>query len=141
MKNDPINPPHYRGHPSGRQCIEFSEKMSFCLGNAFKYVWRCGEKGDALEDLRKAEWYLKREMELRKPMKIRRWLFGLDLQLPQYTPSHEAYVMLTKEDRHDGTFACLLGDIIGASDNAYGLEELSLALRCLRELILVEQTK
>jgi hypothetical protein len=36
--------------------------MSFNLGNAVKYIWRAGEKGDYLEDLRKAEWYIKREI-------------------------------------------------------------------------------
>jgi hypothetical protein len=36
--------------------------MNFCLGNAVKYIWRAGEKGDAVEDLRKARWYLDREI-------------------------------------------------------------------------------
>jgi hypothetical protein len=36
--------------------------MSFCLGNAVKYIWRAGLKGDAAEDLRKAAWYLQREI-------------------------------------------------------------------------------
>ena len=36
--------------------------MNFCLGNAMKYIWRAGEKGDAIEDLQKAMWYLDREI-------------------------------------------------------------------------------
>ena len=56
---DPTNPGHYKGHPSGVECIEISERLPFCEGNAVKYLWRYRDKG-GLEDLRKAEWYLKR---------------------------------------------------------------------------------
>lgn len=61
--NDAINPEHYRKHPSGIECIDVTQHMSFCLGNAVKYVWRAGLNGDAQEDLRKAIWYLNREIE------------------------------------------------------------------------------
>jgi Protein of unknwon function (DUF3310) len=60
---DAINPPHYQAHPSGIQCIEITEHMNFCLGNAIKYIWRAGLKNNAIEDLRKARWYLDREIE------------------------------------------------------------------------------
>lgn len=63
---DPVNhPPHYKKHPSGVECITVTEHFNFCLGNAVKYIWRAGEKGDAIEDLRKAVWYLNREIERR----------------------------------------------------------------------------
>jgi len=60
---DAINPSHYKSHPSGVQCIDVTEHMNFCLGNAMKYIWRAGLKGDAIEDLQKARWYLDREIE------------------------------------------------------------------------------
>jgi len=56
------NPPHYTSHPSGVQAIEVCEHLSFNLGNAVKYVWRAGKKGDREQDLSKAEWYLRREL-------------------------------------------------------------------------------
>jgi hypothetical protein len=60
---DPVDhPPHYMQHPSGVECIEITEHMNFCRGNAIKYIWRAGEKGDELEDLRKAAWYVQREI-------------------------------------------------------------------------------
>ena len=37
--------------------------MNFCLGNALKYIWRAGLKTDAVEDLKKARWYIDREIE------------------------------------------------------------------------------
>lgn len=60
---DIINhPPHYTSHPSGIECIQVTEHMSFTLGNAVKYIWRADLKNDKLEDLRKARWYLDREI-------------------------------------------------------------------------------
>ena len=62
--NDVVNhPKHYTNHPSGVECIQITEHMNFNLGNAMKYIWRNGEKGDRLTDLLKAQWYLKREID------------------------------------------------------------------------------
>lgn len=58
------HPPHYR-HPSGVECITVTEHMTFLRGNAVKYLWRAGAKGgptQELEDLKKARWYLDREI-------------------------------------------------------------------------------
>lgn len=61
--SDPVNhPPHYTAHPSGVECIQITEHMNFCLGNAVKYIWRADSKGNAVEDLRKAQFYLEREL-------------------------------------------------------------------------------
>lgn len=63
-KREQVNhPDHYRSHPSGIECIELAEKMSFNLGNAFKYVYRRNDKENSYQDLRKAEFYIKREIE------------------------------------------------------------------------------
>jgi len=59
------HPAHYNAHPSGIECIDVVEHMSFNLGNAIKYVWRADEKGAALDDLRKAAWYIEREIARR----------------------------------------------------------------------------
>ena len=61
--SDPVNPDHYRSHPSGVECIEVAEHMNFNLGNTIKYVWRAGLKtDDPAEDIKKALWYLRREL-------------------------------------------------------------------------------
>lgn len=60
------HPPHYTSHKSGIECIQITEHMGFCLGNAVKYIWRADLKSDAIEDLRKARWYLDREIDRRK---------------------------------------------------------------------------
>lgn len=61
------HPKHYTQHPSGVECIEVTEHMGFCLGNAVKYIWRADLKENAIEDLRKAIWYIEREIEKRTP--------------------------------------------------------------------------
>ena len=42
VTNDDVvnSPSHYTSHPSGVECIAITEHMSFCLGNAVKYIWR-----------------------------------------------------------------------------------------------------
>lgn len=65
--SDPINhPSHYTSHPSGVECIDVTEHYGFCVGNAIKYLWRAGLKGDAIEDLKKARWYIDREIRRRE---------------------------------------------------------------------------
>lgn len=61
--NDPINPDHYRQHPSGVECIVITRHFSFNLGNVIKYLWRAPLKGATLEDLKKARWYLDDEIK------------------------------------------------------------------------------
>ena len=66
-KPEAVNhPQHYNTHPSGVECIDVVEHMGFNLGNAIKYIWRCDHKGKHDEDLEKAIWYIKREIERRK---------------------------------------------------------------------------
>ena len=65
-KTDNVNhPAHYTTHPSGIECIQITEHMGFNLGNALKYIWRCDLKQDAVEDLKKAQWYIERELKKR----------------------------------------------------------------------------
>jgi hypothetical protein len=64
---DVVNhPPHYTSHPSGIECIQVTEHMSFNLGNAIKYLWRADEKGAPIQDLKKSIWYIQREIERRQ---------------------------------------------------------------------------
>lgn len=65
--DDPVDhPAHYTSHPSGVECITITEHMGFNLGNALKYLWRADLKNDAIEDLKKARWYIEREIQLRE---------------------------------------------------------------------------
>jgi hypothetical protein len=64
---DPVNhPEHYNAHPSGVECIEITRHMGFNLGNVVKYVWRADLKGNAIQDLKKAAFYLSDEIAKRE---------------------------------------------------------------------------
>lgn len=61
---DEVNQPtHYTD--GGIETIDFIEakKLGFNLGNAIKYISRAGKKGNRLQDLQKAQWYLTREIK------------------------------------------------------------------------------
>jgi hypothetical protein len=66
-KNVPFDvvqrPKHYNEHVSGVECIDIAELMTFNAGNAFKYVYRRGSKGNEKQDLEKARWYAVREIQ------------------------------------------------------------------------------
>lgn len=65
-EHDPVNhPSHYVGQVPGVECIDVTEWFPFNRGNAIKYLWRAGSKDPAaeLEDLRKARWYVDREID------------------------------------------------------------------------------
>lgn len=60
--NDPINPNHYKTN-SGVECIDIAECFPYTIGNIIKYSWRNGKKDEVLQELKKAEWYLKRTID------------------------------------------------------------------------------
>ena len=64
VHTDPVHhPAHYKAGASGVECITVTRHMNFNLGNAMKYVWRCNDKHNTIEDLQKAIWYLNDEIE------------------------------------------------------------------------------
>jgi len=65
--DDPVShPDHYTSHPSGVECLTITRWMGFNLGNAMKYIWRADMKGAAIEDLRKAAFYIADEIAKRE---------------------------------------------------------------------------
>lgn len=58
------HPQHYGGKDNPYEAIKVIEawNLGFCLGNTVKYISRAGKKGDVLEDLKKARWYLDRQI-------------------------------------------------------------------------------
>lgn len=67
---DNVNhPKHYEGNI---ECIDAMQEVlgkhgtiSFCIGNAFKYIWRCKKKHPTpIEDLKKCRWYIDKALEL-----------------------------------------------------------------------------
>lgn len=66
MNSNVTHPAHYTSSESGVECITVTETFNFNMGNAIKYIWRADEKGNAIEDLYKASWYINREIQRRQ---------------------------------------------------------------------------
>lgn len=68
------HPKHYNQHPSGIECIDIVRHYDFNIGNVIKYIWRAGLKHEEgmscqdkqIEDMEKAMFYLKDEIEMLK---------------------------------------------------------------------------
>jgi len=65
MKEQVNHPLHYGGEENPHEPIKVIEayNLNFCIGNVIKYVLRAGKKGSKIQDLKKARWYLDREIE------------------------------------------------------------------------------
>lgn len=59
------HPAHYGGADNPYEAIKVIEAwgLGFCLGNAVKYICRADHKGHRVDDLKKARWYLDREIQ------------------------------------------------------------------------------
>lgn len=59
------HPTHYGGEDNTYEAIKVIEAwdLDFNLGNTVKYISRAGKKVNRIEDLKKAKWYLNREIE------------------------------------------------------------------------------
>jgi hypothetical protein len=62
--SEQVNHPNHYNQISGVECIDVIEQLNlgFNLGNTLKYIWRCDNKGKRIQDLKKACWYLQREI-------------------------------------------------------------------------------
>lgn len=107
--SDAVNhPKHYTSNPSGIECIQVTEHMTFCVGNAVKYLWRAGLKGDALEDLKKAKWYIEREIERLTPEKVG----GHEAEVRKCVPLINTRILITSSSHSwSGREAKLVGYI------------------------------
>lgn len=69
---DNTNPEHYRGFSNGAEVIDISENLTSNGAQAVQYIARStrldgNNKGDVIEDLRKAVWFVEREIERLTP--------------------------------------------------------------------------
>lgn len=79
MATENVNRPKHYNEIPGIECIDVVRHFNFNLGNAIKYIWRAGLKKDKgrslkdkkIEDLEKAIWYLKDEIDQLKIDEVR----------------------------------------------------------------------
>ena len=114
---------HYAPILEARQieCLDIARYLDFCRGNAFKYVWRAGLKGEpekAIEDCEKAKFYMARALEMGDTVTARS-VFSI-IRMPEEKSSiaRIKYNVL-REILMDKFFA---NDAINALENAFRKE-------------------
>ena len=114
---------HYAPIFEARQieCLDIARYLDFCRGNAFKYVWRAGLKGEpekAIEDCEKAKFYMCRALEMGDTVTARS-VFSI-IRMPEEKSSiaRIKYNVL-REILMDKFFA---NDAINALENAFRKE-------------------
>jgi hypothetical protein len=138
---DMVNlPPHYRGHPSGVECVAIAEDMNFCLGNAFKYLYRCGNKWNDVEDIKKAIWYLEREWDRRLQVHDSTFLRRLRrvfIRLFCGNNDHTANMMSVciAEDRFPPYMQKALYNIFNAQNNICEVEDILNAIEYAEKIL------
>jgi hypothetical protein len=119
------------------ECIKVAGKMSFTLGNAFKYLYRCSGKGNPLQDLKKAAFYL--EYELNKRRKL--WF---QFQTDDYVPAVDGDIhirkILAEEFRYYGWMANSLSFIYKANRYKRSVKSVELALFGVWQMIRTYET-
>jgi len=76
--NDAINPPHYKNVAAGKQYMELMVDMlegksgveAHLFGQVYKYLMRCGNKDQEVQELNKALWYLQALIKYKSEGKV-----------------------------------------------------------------------
>ena len=59
-----VHPKHYNSNPSGVECLDVVQHMSWNVGSAMTYLWRLHHKDTPVQNIKKAIYHLEREIEL-----------------------------------------------------------------------------
>lgn len=83
-----VNHPSHYNRENAMECIEEMKMIfgleataNFCMLSAYKYRYRAGQKGDAMEDLRKSDWYINEYANIKKELESK----SVSLPLHSYT--------------------------------------------------------
>lgn len=141
MNYNPVTrPQHYLQHSSGVEPILICEHMNFCVGNAFKYLYRCTEKGYTLNDLKKAQWYIRREHN-RRFGRWFQWLWENENYDAFFDGDESIRRVLENENRYSGWMKQALERLYTASIQKNGILALERAEQCVDRMIQVQESR
>ena len=143
MQHNPVShPKHYTSHSSGTECIVIASKMSFTLGNAFKYLFRCDHKGYPKQDLEKALFYLRYELGLREALPRWKRLWSEDDDFDATFDGSEDFMwMIAFESRYSGHMAAALERVYAASVLGRSVRPLRSAISSVERMIKIQEWK
>ena len=122
---DNVNKPsHYLS--KSVECIDITQGLPFCLGNAIKYIWRAGEKSDLSEDLEKAVWYINRYMQYERGFlqELKSFFFYKGRRTciskikDEFKDQRFSAIMLLLKDDSIATLSIVISELKGEVDNA-----------------------
>lgn len=130
-------PAHYNKHPSGVEAIELCEVLSFNVGNAFKYIYRRDDKANPIQDLNKAMWYLRREIQRLSKYSWLPSIFASMFKVnPEFSSAHDdlASAVIRCEPDHSET-RLIYGSILWCGSASTYVQRLEAATFQLEYLI------
>lgn len=117
---DNINPNHYQGFSNGAQVIDISENLTGNAAQAVQYIARScrldgANKGDRIEDLTKAAWFIHREVHRLAEIELaadKAKAAGLDEPVEQW---------VTWQEVPEGVYYCSRANGVGPWINRFGV--------------------
>jgi len=105
VKNELINPDYYK-LDNGLEVIDIIESwgLDYKLGNVLKYLLRCVRKGNMLEDLKKAMWYLQRYIEKNEVVKTKKSKISTELKVIEVTLSNVPIILEIIQNIYIGNY-------------------------------------
>lgn len=136
INSDMVNHPSHYNLPDRKECIDemidiygLKDVAKWCEITAYKYKYRAGHKGSAIEDMSKAAWYIDKARELKSK---RRWeIFGklVNKFIPMFFKGLYAWIILF----------CLLYGILFSDRYSMVVSIVFLALACITESVWEEK--
>ena len=135
INSDVVNHPSHYNLPNRKECIDemidiygLKDVAKWCEITAYKYKYRAGHKGSAVEDMSKAAWYITKACELKSKRRWENFSNLAERYLPALIKGIFTWIMLF----------CMLYGIFFSDRCSMVVSIVFLALACITELILKE---
>lgn len=135
INSEMVNHPSHYNLPDRKECIDemidiygLKDVAKWCEITAYKYKYRAGHKGSAVEDMSKAAWYIIKARELKSKRRWEKFSKIADRYLPMLIKGIFAWMMLF----------CMLHAILFSDPCSMAVSIVFLALACITESILKE---
>ena len=135
INSDVVNHPSHYNLPNRKECIDemidiygLKDVAKWCEITAYKYKYRAGHKGSAVEDMSKAAWYITKACELKSKRRWENFSNLAERYLPALIKGIFVWLMLL----------CMFYAILFSDRCSMVVSIVFLALACITELILKE---
>ena len=135
INSEMVNHPSHYNLPDRKECIDemidiygLKDVAKWCEITAYKYKYRAGHKGPAVEDMSKAAWYAVKACELKSKRRWERFSKIADRYLPMFIKGIFTWLMLF----------CMFHSILFSDRCSMAVSIIFLVLACIAKSILKE---